>query len=208
MPRPRHSASRPGARSGRSPARQEITQEAARIMAEEGLQDFHAAKLKAAQRLNLPPRDLPTNLEIDTAFGDYLRLFHPERESIQARLIAVAIKAMQLLEQFHPRLVGPILTGNVTRFSDVCLHVVASAPEEIAFFLQDNNIPHEQGEKRLRFSGERFASFPTYRFSTDGTEIEIVAFSPETVREAPLSAVDGKPTKRATAKDTEALINS
>lgn len=207
MPRPRHSTPRPGVRSGRNSARQEITQEAARIMAEEGLHDFHAAKLKAAQRLNLPPRDLPTNLEIDTAFGEYLRLFHPERESIQAHLIAVAINTMKLLEQFHPRLVGPILTGNVTRFTDITLHAIAEAPEELAFFLADHRISYEQGDKRLRFGGERFASFPSYRAVLEDVGFEIVVFSAATVREAPLSSIDGKPLKRATLKETRAILD-
>ncbi len=187
----------------RNHARQEIVQEAARIMAEEGVRDFHAAKLKAAQRLNLPARDLPTNVEIDQAFGNYLRLFHPERPALHRQLLQIALKLMRLLQPFYPRLVGPVLTGNVTRFTEIFVHAVADAPEDLAFFFQDHNIAYEQSEKRLRFGGDRTRTHTNYRFSFDAVGIEVVVFSPETVREPPLSPVDGKPIERWSVSDVE-----
>ena len=60
--------------------RQRLALEAARIMAEEGVNDYHLAKRKAAVRLGVAgsrnsPRNLPRNDEIQQALEEYLRLF-------------------------------------------------------------------------------------------------------------------------------------
>ena len=54
-----------------------LAQEAARIMAEEGVRDFRFAKRKAAERLGFDPRSLhlPTNLEVEQALAEHQRLF-------------------------------------------------------------------------------------------------------------------------------------
>ena len=56
--------------------RQHLAFEAARLMAEGGIRDYHQAKLKAAQRLGIhDDASLPRNCEIDEALRDYQRLF-------------------------------------------------------------------------------------------------------------------------------------
>ncbi len=53
-----------------------LTQECARIMAEEGVKDFMLAKRKATARLGLTNRTLlPSNIEIEQALLAYQRLF-------------------------------------------------------------------------------------------------------------------------------------
>ena len=184
-----------------------ISREAARLMAEEGVLDFHAAKRKAAERLNLPDgQHLPSNPEIEQALSEHLQLFHA-RDLPQTlhRLRRLAVQAMRLLERFEPRLVGSLLSGNVTRFSEVELHVTADTPELVAFFLQQQSIPYEVTSKRLRFGGDRSETCPAYRFLAETTAIEVTVFTPTAAREAPLSPVDGRPMKRAALKDVEAL---
>jgi predicted component of type VI protein secretion system len=192
---------------GLEETRQRISREAARIMAEEGVQDYHAAKRKAADRLNLPEtRQLPSNQEIEQALTEHLQLFHARQLPQTLRhLRTLAVKAMQLLERFEPRLVGSLLTGNVTRFSEIQLHVTADTPELVAFFLQDQGIPYEEDSKRLRYGGDRIETVPTYRFLAEDVPIEICVFSPAAAREVPLSPVDGRPMKRATIKDLQVL---
>jgi hypothetical protein len=185
--------------------RQRISREAARIMAEEGVQDYHAAKRKAVERLNLPEaRQLPSNQEIEQALAEHLQLFHARQLPETLRhLRSLAVKAMQLLERFDPRLVGSLLTGNVTRYSEIQLHVTADTPELVAFFLQEHGIPYEEDNKRLRYGGDRFETVPTYRFLAEDTGIEVSIFTPAAAREAPLSPVDGRPMKRAGLKEVE-----
>ena len=65
---------------GTDELRRQLAADAARIMAEEGVRDFHAAKRKAAARLGLPEtKHLPGNDEVDSALQEYLRLFHAGR---------------------------------------------------------------------------------------------------------------------------------
>ena len=188
--------------------RRHICAEAARIMAEEGVGDFHAAKRKAAERLNLPAgKNLPANHEVESALQQYLRLFHAGRLARHGRhLREIAVKAMRFLERFDPRLVGVVLSGIITEASEVQLHVTADALEEVHFFLQEHHIPFDQTERRLRFGGERLEALPAYRFVADGAVVEICVFSRRGARETPLSPVDGRPMRRAGIKEVEGLL--
>lgn len=187
---------RQGAR-GESQQRLEIATEAARIMAEQGIDDFGAAKRKAAARLLFgEEKNLPTNQEVQAAFERHIALFHPENTATLRRLREVTLAAMQLLSAFDPRVVGNVLAGTVTSFSNIQLHVVAEAPEDIQFFLQDRGVPATQGEKRMRF-GLGPQTLPSFNFRLDDIGVELTVFDRLGAREAPLSPVDGKPMRRA-----------
>jgi len=188
--------------------RERITQEAARIMAEEGVHDFAAAKRKAAARLNQAEnRHLPSNREIESALADYLRLFHArELPGTLKRLLEVAVDAMRLLAPFEPRLTGPLLNGVATPFSDIPLQVFPDDPEQVALYLREHGIPFEQDTRRLRFGGDRQDTIPVFRFMAGDTALEISVLTPSGLREAPLSPVDARPMKRAALKDVERLF--
>ena len=195
---------------GTEETRQRISREAARIMAEEGVRDFHAAKRKATERLNLlEARHLPSNQEIEQALAEHLQLFHAKDlpQTLQ-HLRRRAIEVMRLLERFEPRLVGSLLSGNVTRYSEIQLHLSADSPELVAFFLQEHGIPYEETSKRLRFGGERSEIVPVYGFLAEDIPVEVSVFSPTAAREAPLSPVDGRPMKRAGLKEVEASLGA
>ena len=201
------------AASGLSPRgemqiRQRICAEAARIMSAEGVRDFHTAKRKAALRLNIPnAKHLPSNEEVEAALRDYLQLFHAQSLSTTLRhLRNIALEAMRFFQAFDPRLVGPVLSGTVTAQSAIQLHVCADTPEEIGLLLAEHHIPYDEGDKRLRYGGERQHSCPTYRFTVDAATIELYVLNRESIREAPLSPVDGKPMKRASIKELTALV--
>lgn len=177
-------------------------------MAEEGIQDFQAAKRKAAGRLNLPDtKDWPSNQEIESALEEHLALFHADLPEQRLRLRSAAADAMRFLQEFEPRLVGTVLSGNVTKYSPVQLHLSADAPEDIVFFLDANAVPYEEADKRLRFGGDRVEFVPSFRFHAGDVPVELFVFTREGIRETPLSPVDGKPMRRANLKDVEALIS-
>ena len=197
----------PGPR-GETHIRQRITAEAARIMSAEGVRDFQTAKRKAALRLNVAnAKHLPSNEEIEVALREYLQLFHARRLSVTLRrLRQLALEAMRFFRDFDPRLVGPVLSGTVTPESAIQLHVCADTPEEIGLLLGEHNIPHDEKDKRIRYGGERQENCPMYRFTVDASVIEVYVFRRQAMREAPLSPVDGRPMKRASLKELEALI--
>ena len=185
-----------------------IASEAARIMAEEGVRDFHMAKRKAAARLNIPQqRDLPTNKEIEAALAEHLQLFHGDSVARNARrLREIAVQAMNFLVSFNPRLVGPVLSGNVTPTSEIQLHVSADSPEDIALFLREHAIPFQLSERRLKFGGERYKNIVAYSFVADAVAVALFVFDPRAARETPLSPVDGLPIRRGSMKDLELLL--
>jgi predicted nucleotidyltransferase len=123
------------------------------------------------------------------------------------RLREIAVQAMNFLVSFDPRLVGSVLSGNVTPTSEVQLHVSADSPEEIALFLGERAIPFELGERRVRFGGERYKNVAAYTFVADGVTVELSVFDPRTARETPLSPVDGQPIRRGNMRELVRLLN-
>src|SRR6266498_1831102 len=91
--------------------RARIAATAARLMAEDGIEDFALAKRKAARQLGAEDtQSLPKNEEIEIELRAYQSLYQGEeqRERIQY-LREHALGAMQLLAQFRPYLAGPVL---------------------------------------------------------------------------------------------------
>ena len=84
-------------------ARRMLAQEAARIIVEQGIQDFRVAKTKAAERLGLKDRgSLPGNSEIEAAVGEHLELFGRESHfDLLQMLRRAALSAMEILSPFR-----------------------------------------------------------------------------------------------------------
>ena len=188
--------------------RMRIAQEAARLMSEEGVQDFYVAKRKAAQHLGAPDtRNMPRNQEIESALLAYQRLFGGEQQSGHLRALReTAIEAMRFLEPFRPRLVGSVLSGTAGQHADINLHLFADTPEEVSLFLLENSIPFKPAQKKLRIARESWEEFPAYQFMAGDHPVELVIFPREGRREAPRSPVDGRPMQRARVEEVEALL--
>lgn len=188
--------------------RQRLAQEAARLMAEEGVQDFFTAKRKAAERLGAPhTQNMPRNKEIEEALQDYQRLFLGAEGAEQlGRLREAAVQAMRFFAPFEPRLAGSVLTGTAGAHSDVNLHLFADAPEEVNLFLMGAGIPFEVGLRRLRLNRETSGDIPSVRFLAGEQSIEALIFPANGIRQAPLSPVDGRPMERAALGRVEELL--
>src|SRR3984885_4711714 len=136
--------------------RHALAQEAARVMAEHGIRDFLVAKRKAAERFGVTDGAvLPKNTEIEMALVEYQRLFGGDShtESLHAQRRA-ALSAMRYLEEFEPRLVGPVLSGTATEHSDVQLHLFTDTAESVALKLMDHRVPYEVTERRVKMNAE------------------------------------------------------
>jgi hypothetical protein len=188
--------------------RHALAREAARIMIEHGVDDHLFAKRKAAERLGVTDQAvLPRNTEIEEALAEHQRLFTPDAHATElADLRRTALGAMRLLSEFEPRIVGPVLSGTATAHSDILLHVFADTPESVAFSLMDRGIRHRVVEKRVKLQRDEAATFPTFRFESDGCEVDATVFPRDGLRQSPMSPVDGRPMRRATAAELEALL--
>jgi hypothetical protein len=187
--------------------RRRIALEAARLMSEHGIRDFHLAKRKAAERLGASEDSgLPKNSEIEDALREHQRLFHATEQPLRLRrLREVAREAMRFLARFEPRLVGAVLDGTADRHSAVCLHLFSDATEEIAAFLQEQGIPYEEQNRRLRMSHELQQEFPVLLFSADDAAIDLTVLPRDAIRQAPLDRGE-RLMRRATLAALEELL--
>lgn len=190
--------------------RRALAQEAARIMSEQGIDDYGLAKRKAAERFGATDiAVLPKNTEIEAALADHQRLFEADTHSSTLDdLRRTALKAMRLLKRFDPRLVGPVLSGTASAHSEVNLHLFAEGAESVALHLVDNHIPHRIVERRFRYEPDRLVSYPVIRFVAGKHEIDAVVFPLNGVRQSPASPVDGRPMRRASAEEVESMLDS
>ncbi|UEN99648.1 hypothetical protein A9R16_014685 [Acidiferrobacter thiooxydans] len=202
-------ATRPRGRAAEAAVRQKIVIEAARIMAEDGVRDYQTAKRKAAHRLNLPEdKNWPGNAEIEAALKQHLELFQKDSRAVVRELRAHALEAMTLLRDFSPKLVGEVLSGAITRFPEVQLHLAAPAPEDLGLFLDGHGIPYVMEERRLRYNDARTALVPVFRFVAGETGFALYVLSLEAIRELPVSPIDGRPMHRAGIRELEELLGS
>jgi len=190
--------------------RRALAQEAARIMAEHGIDDFLQAKRKAADRLGVNDvAVLPKNVEIEAALRAHQRLFgrgaHDHMLKEQRR---VALDTMRLLEEFQPRLVGSVLTGTATSFSDINLHLFADRSESVAIRLIEIGVPHQFYERRVKMDAERSVVYPALRFEASSRTVDATVFPIDGIRQSPYSPVDGRPMRRADAREVSDLIDA
>lgn len=188
--------------------RQAVADEAARIMNEQGVDDFRLAKRKAAERLGVTDASiLPRNTEIEAAVMAHHRLFAGERhEADLSGLRRAALAAMRLMSDFQPRLVGPVLNGTASAHSEINLHLFSETPEAVSLRLEERGVPHEVLERRVRFERDRTVNFPALRFVAGQQTVDAVVFPLDGIRQSPCSPVDGRPMRRANASEVESLL--
>lgn len=193
----------PERRAGSSP----LVQEAARILCEESVLDYRAAKLKAAQRLGLGPNaPMPDNASLQAAVIDYQRLFGGREYAERLRqLRATAVQAMRLLAAFRPRLTGAAVSGAINAVHRVQLHVFIDKAEALDLFFEDRGIPYRQDDRGYRYPDGSEEEVPLLRFEAGEIGVDVAAFGEEDLRRTPLSPSDGLPMKRLDLADAEAL---
>lgn len=190
--------------------RERIAAEAARIMAEQGVRDFHLAKHKAAERLGVGDEGaLPRNSEIEAALKEYQRLFQADTQPRRLRqLRETAVEAMRFFAAFEPRLVGAVLEGTADEFSATCLHLYADDPRAVQHFLDEHRIPYDEQERRLRLSADTWAEYPVYLFTADDVAMDLTVLPRDSQRQPPLDRVDGLPMRRASLNAVIELLKA
>lgn len=188
--------------------RHRLAHEAARLMAEGGVRDFHQAKLKAAARLGIhDDASLPRNSEIEDALREYQRIFlgDSQARALRQRREAAA-RALEFLAPFEPRLVGPVLDGTADATSPVLLHAYTDDADAVARFLDEHAIPAQARERQLRLDRERRADLPVWVFSAEDLAFDITVLPLHALRQAPLSSVDERPMRRASLAQLRQLL--
>ena len=189
--------------------RMRIAATAARIMAEEGIDDFALAKRKAARRLGAADSEaLPANDEIEAELRDYLALYqadeHPER-IIELRRAALA--AMQALERFSPYLTGPVLAGLAGPYAEIELQLFPESSKEVELFLLDHDLTYDASDER-RYTGDRARAVAVITLDWDGVPLRLSVFDPRDERAAMKTTQAGKVVVRAGLAEVRSLVET
>jgi hypothetical protein len=113
---PRHEKQRPGVGT-----RSSIAAAAARLMAEDGISDYHQAKKKAARQLGLPEHvAFPDNAEVEAELRAYRSLYQGEEHAeLLNAMRHTALELLDLLAAFNPYLTGSVLDGTAGEHSHI-----------------------------------------------------------------------------------------
>ena len=189
--------------------RARIAATAARLMAEDGIDDFALAKRKAAKQLGVvDAQALPGNDEIEAHLRDYLALYqadeHPQRI---AELRGIALDAMRALEHFNPYLTGPVLKGIAGPYAEIELQLFPDSVKEVEIFLLDRNLSYETHEGR-RYAGDRAHAVSVLSLTWAGVPLRLTIFDQRDERIALKTSQAGRVTDRAGIAEVGALLRN
>ena len=178
--------------------RARISAAAARIMAEDGIDDFALAKRKAARQLGASETEaLPANDEVETELRAYRALYQPQEHSRRiAELRRVALDAMRALERFNPYLTGAVLKGTAGRYAEIELQLFPESAKEVEIFLLERRIPYATREGR-RFSGDRAHAMSVLTLAWQDAPLKLSVFDPRDERVALKTSQAGRVMDRA-----------
>jgi len=184
--------------------RRQLAYMAARLMAEDGIADFAAAKWKAARQAGLEDAKLlPDNQEIEAALREYQGLYQSEDQPAQLRrLRQVAVQVMRDFSEFRPALVGSVLSGTAGQHSDVNLQLFTDDPKSLALFLLNRRYRFEEGSRRVR-RGEQTEEVPRFRLEVEGVAVTLTVLDRDDER---IVAGRTEAPQRARLAEVEALL--
>lgn len=179
--------------------REQVAEEAARLIRDHGIQDYGFAKRKAAARFGVSGAGaLPRNSEIEARVLERQRIFEGEEHGERlAGLRWLAVELMGDLEAFEPRLAGAVLTGAITVNTSLELHLFTDSPEDVVGVLQDRGYAVRNCQRRYRYNGQDTVIVPGFRFKARGENVYALTFPIKGLRQAPMSPIDGRPMRRA-----------
>lgn len=178
--------------------RARIAQLAARLIAEDGLEDYGAAKRKAARQLGASEtRNLPDNLELEAALRTHQALYQADEQPRQlARLREAAASTMRLLSRFDPHLTGAVLAGTAGRFSQVELHLFADDGKDVELFLLNGGHSYRTREARF-WAGNTLRSVPVFEVDTRDMPVVLFVFQTGDLRHPVRATAEGRTIERS-----------
>lgn len=178
--------------------RARIAQLAARLIAEDGLDDYGAAKRKAARQLGaLETRNLPDNIELEAALRTYQALYQADEQPRHlARLREAAARMMRSLARFDPHLTGAVLAGTAGRHTHVELHLFADDGKEVELFLLNGKQAYRAREARF-WAGNELRSVPVFDLDREDAAVSLYVFQIGDLRHPVRATVEGRPIERS-----------
>ena len=172
--------------SGREDLKAEIAYRAARLIAEDGVNDLGVAKRKAARQLGVSAGALlPDDFAVDTALRSHQAIFQRDSQPDECHALRkIAVEVMRWLHHFSPWLVGAVLDGSANHFSHVELEIVSDNAKQLEIFFLNEGIPFniQVRRSRLRHADATRNDISLYEISFHDFPIEIALYRDHATR--------------------------
>jgi hypothetical protein len=187
--------------------RARIAATAARLMAEDGIEDFALAKRKAARQLRAAENhSLPNNEEVEAELQAYQRLYHGEEQRQRiAYMRTLALDVMRIFEQFRPYLAGPVLKGTAGRYGEIDLQLFTDDCKAVELFLLNRGISYDISDQR-RYAGDQVRAVSVLKCEWSGVPINLAVYGLRDERGTLKSSPDGRSIERAGIEAVSQLL--
>jgi hypothetical protein len=187
--------------------RQRIAAAAARLMAQDGIDDYALAKRKAAHQLGADDTQaLPGNEEIESELRAYQALYQGDEQRDRIRSLRMkALEAMRALAQFRPYLAGAVLKGVAGRYSDIELQLFTDDSKAVELLLLNRNLEYDTADER-HFAGDRERTVPVLKLDWEGVPLRLCIFQANDERGPLKGSASGRAIDRASIEAVAQLI--
>ena len=200
--------------------RQLVAQQAARMMAEDGVSDYGYAKKKAGRQLGVVDANcLPSNAEIEEEIRLFHDIYNSDDQSEALRILRQdALATMQIFARFNPHLTGSVLDGTAGQYAETHIHLFADSAKDVEIFLLNQQIPYDSNDKSYRVrdrksgdkktSGKNSERLKVPMFTLEGPNgfIKLSVFEFDDIRFSTKSVVSGANAERLDAEGLKALL--
>jgi hypothetical protein len=199
----------PRDRGRQNQMRARIAAAAARLMAEDGIDDFAMAKRKAARQLGADDtQSLPANDEVEAELRAYQSLYQADEHADRIReLRQAALDAMELFASFNPYLSGAVLKGTAGRYADIDLQLFSDDHKAIEMFLINRDLPYETVATR-HFCGDEPRNVTLLKLDWHGVPLTLALYAANDERTALKTSMAGRPIERAGLGAVRALVEN
>jgi len=172
-----------------------LAEEAARLMADQGIAAPEQARRKVAERAGIDNKRLwPSNEEIQEALLAYRRLFwRPDQGAALNRRREQALMAMRHFHLFRPRLIGDLAADYPDPDQPIRLHLFAETPDEVIYALMNQGIPWRERQEQRRFADGSRRLLPVLTFLAGETAVELLVLPLGARSNPPLNPLDERP---------------
>ena len=185
------------------PQRARIASLAAKLMAEDGINDYSQAKRKAALSLGLPENArMPENAAVESELRTYHRLFQDEEQVARiAHLRRKAVDIMAIMQEFNPYLAGSVLDGTAGRYADIDIQLFTDSAKDVEIFLLNQRIDYRHSTPR----SERAEA--VFTLNDDDAAINLIVYPPQHER-VTFKTRDGRSRPRARIETVRKLLDN
>lgn len=206
------SRDRPRQQAARLPHQQmrvRIAAAAARLMAEDGIDDYALAKRKAARQLGADDtQSLPGNEEIEAELRAYQSLYQNEEQRERTReLRTKALQAMRLLAAFRPYLAGAVLKGTAGRYGEIDLQLFTDDSKAVEIALLNRNIAYDVADER-RFASGRERAISVLKLVWDEVPLNLSIYASNDERATLKNSAGGRAIERAAIDAVAQLLQA